>query len=109
MAEKITQFETLLQRIVADCKNCGYKIRIGSKEVKKGEKYKDAVNSADKAVSISKENQNLPVRTTKEDKTQIQETPFASYTQFIPEITTRSIVKIHKLTQETKKGLDECS
>lgn len=52
-----------LQNIIRGCgEPCGYNIRVGVREVREGEPFIDVIADADRAVSISKELGDVPVR-----------------------------------------------
>jgi hypothetical protein len=64
--------EEIIRKIDLCGDSCGFFIRVGSKVVDSGETFRDAVAQADKAVQISKtENNNLPVRIDKDGKVEL--------------------------------------
>ncbi|GEM_PF-5088787 len=54
-------FAGTLQNSIRVCKNCGYEVRVGFKEVAEGESYAEAVGAADKATIASKQIGDIPV------------------------------------------------
>ena len=101
--------EATIQNEIEKCgANCGYSIRVGSKVVALGQQYNQAVAEADKAVKISKENGNVPVRIAEDGGIIIQtEAPLNKYSKIVPTITQDQAVKTEDLVRETKKKLSE--
>jgi predicted RNase H-like HicB family nuclease len=102
--------ETTIQAEIENCgATCGYVVRSGSKIVSQGESYHDAVANADKAVKVSKENNNIATRMSQDGKVEVQtEAPFRKYVKIKPDITSEVANRIAEIVAATRKSLENC-